>query len=240
MLSFDLVSDLHLDMWDDKASSMLEAIEPTSDTLVIAGDLCEAINLNPEWIHILSHKYRLVLYVPGNHEFYGSSPESAREILDSRVADARGWFILDGTEFSFGLKTFTGTTLWFSNQPGNQLHAKYMSDFWVIEGFDPWVYKEHERAKKLLARTTSEVWITHHLPLWNSVHSKYAGSNLNRFFVGDISDVLQKHKRPPKVIVHGHTHESRDYMAGDIRVVCNPHGYPGEASSRIMPKRIEY
>jgi Icc-related predicted phosphoesterase len=35
-------------------------------------------------------------------------------------------------------------------------------------------------------------------------------------------------KKPPKLIVHGHTHEACDYMIGDTRVVCHPRGYPKE------------
>ena len=35
-------------------------------------------------------------------------------------------------------------------------------------------------------------------------------------------------KKPPKLIVHGHTHRRMDYMLGDTRVICNPRGYPGE------------
>jgi len=30
-----------------------------------------------------------------------------------------------------------------------------------------------------------------------------------------------------KLWIHGHTHESFDYMVGDTRIVCNPRGYIG-------------
>jgi len=29
----------------------------------------------------------------------------------------------------------------------------------------------------------------------------------------------------PALWIHGHVHESRDYVVGGTRVVCNPHGY---------------
>jgi Icc-related predicted phosphoesterase len=51
--------------------------------------------------------------------------------------------------------------------------------------------------------------------------------SLNRFFVNDMSDRINAKK--PKLWVHGHTHDSCDYIAGErTRVVCNPKGYPGE------------
>ena len=30
--------------------------------------------------------------------------------------------------------------------------------------------------------------------------------------------------------IHGHTHTFFDYRAGGARVICNPRGYPGEAT----------
>lgn len=53
--SFDLVSDLHLDMRSEPEQMLLD-IEPQSPVLVIAGDLCEARNLREEWLYILSDK----------------------------------------------------------------------------------------------------------------------------------------------------------------------------------------
>ena len=32
------------------------------------------------------------------------------------------------------------------------------------------------------------------------------------------------------ILVHGHVHEAEDYVLAGTRVVCNPRGYPGEAT----------
>ena len=87
MSNFDLVSDLHLDFYDSKAERLLEKIEPTSETLVVAGDMCEARNADPKWFRILYRKYNDVLYVPGNHEYYGLS--TTVDIEDYLIQKAR-------------------------------------------------------------------------------------------------------------------------------------------------------
>lgn len=72
--------------------------------------------------------------------------------------------------------------------------------------------------------------VTHHLPHPRSIHPKYRGSGLNRFFLHDVSPIVEN--AGAALWVHGHTHSSFDYMAGETRVVCNPFGYaancPGE------------
>jgi hypothetical protein len=115
-----------------------------------------------------------------------------------------------------------------------------MSDFSYIAGFEGWVYQEHSIAKSFLSQTYADVWMMHHLPFWRSVHPRYEGDSLNRFFVGDISDEFRAHNAPPRIIVHGHTHEPCDYMMGDTRVVCNPLGYPGEGNNSIIPKLVSF
>ena len=54
----------------------------------------------------------------------------------------------------------------------------------------------------------------------------YAESPINRFFVSDETPLILDKK--PRLWVHGHTHLTCDYMLGETRVVCNPHGYPKE------------
>ena len=68
-----------------------------------------------------------------------------------------------------------------------------------------------------------DVLITHYLPSYRSVAKEYVGSHLNRFYVCDLSSVLNVVS--PKLMIHGHTHSSCDYHLGETRVICNPFGY---------------
>jgi Icc-related predicted phosphoesterase len=68
----------------------------------------------------------------------------------------------------------------------------------------------------------STVVVTHHLPHRRSIHPKYNGSDLNPSFASDLSDLMGP---PVSLWIHGHTHESFDYVVNGTRVVCNPCGY---------------
>jgi hypothetical protein len=74
-----------------------------------------------------------------------------------------------------------------------------------------------------------DVVVTHHLPHWNSVQPQFAGNPTNRYYVHDVSDLLES--RAAKLWIHGHVHSAWDYSVGDTRVLCNPRGYPGETDS---------
>lgn len=235
MRSFDLISDLHLDMHHQPEQMLLD-MEPQSPLLVIAGDLCEARNIQESWLDIISDKYEQTFYVPGNHEFYGRNRPQTLDIL--REAMPYNVYLLNGESLVYNDISFAGHSLWFPYDPHDRLYERHIADFALIEGYRSWVYAEHEKAKAWFPESWCDVWITHHLPLWNSVHPKYRGDVMNRFFVGDLSKELQNATSLPKVIVHGHTHEECDYMAGDIRVVCNPLGYPSEGRRSIIPVTV--
>ena len=70
--------------------------------------------------------------------------------------------------------------------------------------------------------------MTHHSPSFQSVPEMYIGDKLNGcycsfmdYYIGELN---------PLVWVHGHIHQSADYMIGDTRVICNPRGYGQRAS----------
>ena len=82
-------------------------------------------------------------------------------------------------------------------------------------------------AKKFnVERITKRVVITHHLPSEGSVHPQYANSELNPAFTSRLDETVAL----ADLWVHGHTHESCDYVVNGkngnaARVVCNPRGY---------------
>ena len=73
------------------------------------------------------------------------------------------------------------------------------------------------------------------LPFEDSVPPPYVGSPDNVAFVSDGDGVLREVLLAGGVIpdfwVHGHTHTACDYLKDDIRVLCNPLGYPREANT---------
>jgi Icc-related predicted phosphoesterase len=127
--------------------------------------------------------------------------------------------------------------MWFPYDPLNQLHEKHWPDFENISRLSEWVYKSNRAFVEVADKITAEtVVITHHLPSRRSVAPQFQSSEMNRFFVCDMSQIIVE--RRPRLWLHGHTHESLDYLHEATRVVCNPFGYswamnPGFAASVV-------
>ena len=221
-MKLSYVSDVHCEFHKDSGTEFISKLPRDSDVLVVAGDLCTASQLE-QTLSSLAANQQEVIYVPGNHEYYDSSLYKVRDILEDCVHD--NLHILTNKLITLHDQRFLGTTLWFQNEPENIFHQNKMADFKAIKEFSEWVYEENFQAKRFLENNLQEgdVVVTHHLPSYKSVASMYSTSNLNRFFVSDMEELVLDAK--PKLWIHGHTHSSVDYMLGDTRVVCNPFGY---------------
>jgi predicted phosphodiesterase len=231
-----LVSDLHLEFYRDDGEALLLSLEPTDvDVLVVAGDLAGPPQLQ-RGLRTLCSRFRQVVYVFGNHEYYGSSFSDLRQEVAWSVWDLENLHLLDNRAVELGGQRFVGTTLWFTPGAGDDLFAHMMSDFDAIERFADEVGEENRRALDFLRATvrTNDIVVTHHLPSWRCVVPKFSGSVLNRFFVCDQEPLILE--RQPAIWAFGHTHEPSDLRIGVTRVVCNPLGYPGEHFGR--PPRV--
>lgn len=245
-----VISDLHLDY------SPLDGgcpIVPDADVAVVAGDLGGGgIGPSINWLtkHVLP--YMPVVFVPGNHEFYGTDMidelKHLRQAKLSRRLPA-GLHVLDCDTVDVAGVRFLGCTLWTDFRlgcvDGDQVaRAKYdaryhINDYRAIRHGMERLTPEHTSRlhtqhrgwlTDLLAepglRQLPYVAVTHHAPSPWSVHIRYRDSALNGSFVSDMDELLQA--IGPDLWIHGHVHDSFDYVVGDTRVVCNPRGYGDE------------
>ena len=67
-MHFDLISDLHLDLWKDNIKDWRGIT--TSLTCIVAGDVSRDVTLTTSFLKHLSKCYQQVLFVDGNHEHY--------------------------------------------------------------------------------------------------------------------------------------------------------------------------
>lgn len=235
-MKIQLASDLHLEfLGRDWPGERLISYEPGSDVLVLAGDIADgaqAFNIFINWPVP-------VIYVAGNHEFYGHSIEHMRHKMREGAALNRIHF-LENESVEIGGVRFLGTTLWTDyrltlNRTQRQLmeHAQLRlndhrlirtgrHDFTTQDALDrheiarAWL--ESELAKPFEGKT---VVVTHHAPHPLSVHPRYVGDQLSAAFVSDLADLMPN----VDLWLHGHVHDSFDYQVGRCRVVANPAGY---------------
>ncbi len=231
-MKLNILSDLHL------SQGGLPVPGEGADLVILAGDIAR-----PERaIGWASRIPKPVLYVPGNHEFYGHSIEDALAEL-KRLAAGTNVRVLDcGAALIDGVR-FLGATLWtdFLAAGGRETREaamreaqRFMRDFSVVRmsgmPFTP------EASSALFARHAAwlearlaephhgpTVVVTHHAPSPKSIHPRFAGSLINACFVSDAEHLLDG--RRARLWVHGHTHDSFDYAVNGTRVLCNPRGY---------------
>ncbi|HEV2271410.1 MAG TPA: metallophosphoesterase [Steroidobacteraceae bacterium] len=241
-----VLSDLHLEFQDWNPP------DAEAEVIVLAGDIHSGTR-GIEWAR-RQFPVIPILYVPGNHEFYGR--EIQETLSDLQRAGRRfGVDVLHGRGIAIGGVRFLGATLWTDfalNGADPQstrramMDAKYgMSDFSVIRNGAHGLFRpEHARAMHveqvswILEKLRDNfpgptIVVSHHLPHPRSIHHKYRGSTLNPGFASDLSRLMGP---PIAVWIHGHTHDSCDYVEEGTRIVCNPRGYgPSELNAAFDP-----
>jgi len=231
----NILSDLHLSL------GALKLPENHCDLVILAGDIARP----REAVSWASGFAKPVLYVPGNHEFYGGSIAGTVKELKQLCA-ATNIHVLDNNQVIVDGVRFLGTTLWTDFMlfgKGEQRSAaikealRLMYDFSKIRAGDaseiPFSPADSEALFKTQAGWLETrlndpfpgptVVITHHAPSPKSIHPRFADSLLNACFVSDAERLIDGSRA--RLWIHGHTHDSFDYCLNGTRVVCNPRGY---------------
>lgn len=206
-MKFGIFSDLHMEFqpW---------LFEPEADVFYLnAGDTHPQQLTRDYFTKIMGPNY---FYIYGNHDYYGGSFKNADLDVFER-------------ELPNGM-TIAGATLWTNISAVRWYDfCNYMMDGRVIKDltYDRYM-NAHETHKHFLFNSGADIWVIHHLPSFQSVHEDYRNSDGNDFFATELSYQILEMKKPPKLIVHGHTHKAMNYMIGNTRVICHPRGYPNE------------
>lgn len=245
-------SDIHL----DRASCFITN-PGDAKVLVLAGDILELRDLQikselsydryDEFFKCVSDEFEYVLWVFGNHEYYGTDLISGPEFAQ-RYIDANGFGnikILKRNSIQIDDVTFHGATLWTDynrDSPLVKLRASLMADFKMtklrnrgekVENFiTPDDILDEFNAdlgfiKKSLVETKTDknVVITHHCPFLCGHFDEYS-----YFYKSDLMDTIYYMDRQPDFWLYGHTHRRETYSCGKTLITTNPRGYVGHDS----------
>ncbi len=229
-------SDLHIEFEE------FHPPEPDCDLVVLAGDVAP----RTEGIAWAARHYpdTPVIYVCGNHEFYGAAaPRLARELRE--MGGELGIHVLENQEFEIDGIVFLGCTLWTdmallcAPAYARARLRGVMTDYRAIQ-MSPQMrllrpkdtIQLHWNSRSWLKERLDHpagrpvVVITHHAPRAHSLapgeakdlaSAAYA-SKMDRFVANSGAELW----------IHGHTHHCNDYLIADTRVVSNARGYPDE------------
>lgn len=228
-----ICSDIHSEFWDDvkgMGQIVLPEMEGDADsTLILAGDVGSMHS--PEnlvgFIDEVAPRFKNVLYVLGNHEFYGGNldrtPEDISEMLRHH----------DNIVFAPGIDNIHMETLWTDfdkENPISMIEAatrmndyQYIHDCYLLARPEDMVDLHKRAVESFSVICEGDIVITHHAPSYQSVPEEYKTSRVNGAYASDLELLILEKK--PILWVHGHTHTPCDYMIGNTRVVCNPRGY---------------
>jgi predicted phosphodiesterase len=251
-MKIQIASDLHLEFHKAQPAGYhgIEAA-PDADVLVIAGDIALGANA----VAVFKDWPVPVLYVAGNHEYYGSDIPKVNDALRAQCAGTQIHFMERDKVIVKGVR-FLGATLWTDYL----LFGRDLQDKAMIEAqeclndhssirvngniFEPKdaLYRFIRSKEWLIEQLATPfngptVIITHHGPHWESIHPKYrTGTSLMASaFVSDMTALMGA----ASLWIHGHVHDSFDYVIDGTRIVTNPRGYPDRRTGAFENHRFD-
>ncbi|NEV60404.1 metallophosphoesterase [Thiorhodococcus minor] len=243
-MKIQILSDLHRE-FDRTArrgpALRLDAIpDSDADVIVLAGDVDTGLTGLHWAIAEAARLARPMLYVFGNHEYYGQSIPRLLEKGRALVAGT-GVHLLEKDAVVIEGVRFLGCTLWtdFALQGDSPQAvaeaAQQMSDFRRIR-----VSPHYRRLKPLdlmaihrdavawlrerLAESPAPptVVVTHHAPSPRSLVPGFAEDPLSPAYASDLEALMGPNLA---LWIHGHLHRRADYRVKDTRILCNARGY---------------
>jgi hypothetical protein len=251
-MSFALASDLHLEFLQPNVKVPEDMLPDPSAAhlLVLAGDVCGATQTNyKKRLLEATSQFDMVLYVPGNHEYYDGALSEPMAALDRKMEavcfstpnvvfmQKRGVIIRDTIYLGCTMWTNPSPAFW-ENPPvndynmicgrrrGQAVTPKELAA--VHKDHAAWLRSEIRKAKRMTG-VHQAVVITHHCPdisLARGCRHRRADTR-PWYYSTDLKDLVED----PfiRVWCHGHTHESSlDRMPSGVTFATNALGYATE------------
>lgn len=221
-----LISDLHME--HHSPESKINFSEDACDLLVIAGDICDAPQV--DWLcgqltllRISARADRLI-YVPGNHDYWGTDFDEQQRnffLCNKKLVYSNVEIANNVTTFTIRGKTILAGTLWFKETTAARKGQRYFADFTRIRGnFTP--YAMFQDFHRKLSECKPDLVVSHHMPSTALISARHKDSWMNPYFASDVPGI------PKCTWCFGHTHENMYTKIDGTTFVCNPRGYNSE------------
>lgn len=240
-MKIQILSDLHVEF------SYFLFQDAEADVVVLAGDIGKGAQGIQFAESLLDKTDAAILMINGNHEYYSQDFDTFLADMRSycnKVAEKRGerrLFFMENDEVIIQGVRFLGATMWidFMLFGRDKLHlcleeARYLNDFQLIrkdQGLRRFSTQDainlHMQSLSWLTASLNKpfdgrtVVISHHLPTFESVAERYRDDLFSACFASSLDHLFGK----MDVWIHGHTHDSFDYVKNGTRFICNPRGY---------------
>ncbi|MBN2506703.1 MAG: metallophosphoesterase family protein [Verrucomicrobia bacterium] len=244
-VTLHILSDLHLEFGPANP-------EPAGgDVVVLAGDIAPGL----AGLEMAAWLFpgRPVVYVAGNHEYYGQALPQLTEELKRAAEGTRVRFLENREAVLQGVR-FLGCTLWTDFGLFGKARAEAlqriagirMNDYRVVRDSrsGAWLRPDATRALHMESRAWLEralaapfdgptVVVTHHAPSIRSIDLPSRGDPIWAAYASDLEALMGRER--VVLWVHGHTHCPADYEVRGTRVLSNPRGYPHQCPTGFNP-----
>ncbi len=245
-MKIQLLSDLHVEFHD------YDYPGTDADVVVLAGD----IHVGERGLLWAAERIRNrpVVYVLGNHEFYGKTWPDLIDKL-KQMASGSNIHILEKDVVTVDGVNFLGCTLWtdYALYGDSRLSGQYcqmvMNDHRKIRRSPEYARMRamdfaaiHRQSRQWLDEQLRlhsgqcNVVVTHHAPSIQSVPEHRAADEATAAYASDLEAFISEHQ--PSAWLHGHVHHNADYTIDNCRVLCNPKGYWGEENPGFEPELV--
>lgn len=246
-----VLSDLHIDIARFQTECDGRRIDEGVDVVVLAGDIHEGVQA-PMWARE-AFPNKEIVQIAGNHEFYGRMWNRNLRKLREKAAELDIHFLERESVEINGVR-FLGATLWtdyeihgtpalsmgdarrmmndyarikLDRKPGENAEWRETRSVALIP---PLAQRRHRESVEWLQEQfktgdpAKTVVVTHHAPHPQSVPEGYKDHELTPAYASDLTRLMGN----SAVWIHGHIHETADYLVKGTRVVANPRGYVGK------------
>ena len=277
-IAIDIISDLHLDMYTNSFSSFtgnsIESIDRFTDkfftrkgdVLILAGDITHANHELPKLFTNLGEKYKKILVIPGNHDFYlikhymskdEEYSEDRYQNLLKACNNTEGKVVLLNCDYhTYEGITFFGMMGWYDGLYAkkhfnyteanvNNLYRAVMNDSRLIKFRDDdntnmfnRSARERIKMENLGVLRKADVFISHCVPSLDKrlIHPDFRDEVSTCFYTFDGAEYIRQ--IDPKLVIHGHTHRPMVNNYEGRTYIVNPLGYPHENINVHGPHRV--
>lgn len=236
MTKIQIASDLHIEYKNDFIPNPLDFITPSADILILAGDIGSFYKMEQltEFMKQLCIHFVVVLYVPGNHEWY-MIPE--RESVSWNALEKRMYnmadkidnlHILHRSTVRINNLCITGATLWtdpkcqvppfivrVNDMKTKEYREKHQEDLSYIK----------RRIKYCQENNYKLLVVTHHPPTERVLVNAKKRKKFDSLYATNLDYLLDE--KNVHTWVCGHVHKNFDFHTENgCRVVGNQRGKP--------------
>ena len=257
--AFDLISDLHVETWDQPFDWTGQA---TSMLCVVAGDVSRDREILKQTLTHLGQCYRAVFFIDGNDEHRWRLDDlgaSYREIDQEIAAIPNVVYLQDNVVITDGV-AFLGTNGWWTydmdptidyDQTRMWFQDRYKTDSTVADAIEAMALQDFAYLARSVERLQKHqdvkkiVLVTHTVPMVSLIaHDLELAENYRMNCTGN-SHIFKTLSMDTEDKIaawcFGHYHNDIDVVASDIRFVNNCRGRGGTPWSKSVyyPRRIE-